>query len=152
MALQLAWVHVCVVPCMNSVICLCCRHCRSSISNMMYHSVAHSVSIFVLNGTTVHHLFCWYYVDLHMLGSMEPWNLKVKLVRKQNLVQPWFHGTVEHVEPQFVNLSLSNNASQTCSSEGWKKERCLLGTVLELRCHDAFQSFARCDRVIKATY
>jgi hypothetical protein len=24
----------------------------------------------------------------------------------------WFHGTVEHVEPQFVNLSLSNNASQ----------------------------------------
>jgi len=40
---------------------------------------------------------------------MEP---KLKLVRKQNLVEPWFHGTVEHVEPQFVNLLLSNNASQ----------------------------------------
>jgi hypothetical protein len=39
---------------------------------------------------------------------MEP---KLKLVRKQNLVEPWFHGTVEHVEPQFVNLLLSNNAS-----------------------------------------
>ena len=41
---------------------------------------------------------------------MEP---KLKLVRKQNLVEPWFHGTVEHVEPQFVNLLLSNNASNT---------------------------------------
>ena len=41
---------------------------------------------------------------------MEP---KLKLVRKQNLVEPWFHGTVEHVEPQFVNLMLSNNASET---------------------------------------
>jgi len=42
---------------------------------------------------------------------MEP---KLKLVRKQNLVEPWFHGTVEHVEPQFVNLLLSNNASKNC--------------------------------------
>ncbi len=40
---------------------------------------------------------------------MEPWNQ----VRKQNLVAPRFHGTVEYMEPQFVNLMVSNNASQS---------------------------------------
>ena len=38
---------------------------------------------------------------------MEPWNR----VRKQNSLVPRFHGTVEHMEPQFVNLMVSNNAS-----------------------------------------
>ena len=41
---------------------------------------------------------------------MEP---KLKLVRKQKLVEPWFHGMVEQVEPQFFNLLLSNNASES---------------------------------------
>ncbi len=47
-----------------------------------------------------------------MYGSMEPWNLFEKTVIKQKSVVSWFHGTVEHMEPQFVNLMLSNNASQ----------------------------------------
>ena len=44
---------------------------------------------------------------------MEPWNHYEKTAIKQNFVELWFHGTGEHVEPQFVNLSLSNNASKT---------------------------------------
>ena len=62
---------------------------------------------------------------------MEP---KLKLVRKQNLVELLFHGTVEHVEPQFVNLLLSNNASHTIGSAGvdetWVFHTSALSTVV----------------------